>query len=120
MDLKKFDDVRVSRLRYLRREQPNVYQAIEHFSKPENKTRFRGQIYEPMVMHVSVNNMRFGKMVERHIGSETFAFFCEDKYDLKTFLEITDSLKLRVSILHFSKGNGFVRPKNPYPADFMK
>ncbi|ODM97869.1 Structural maintenance of chromosomes protein 5 [Orchesella cincta] len=82
VELSKMNDLRMSRMKYLEKEQPHVYESVQFFSKPENMARFKGRIHEPMVLHISVTDLTYGRIVERHIGySELNGFFCEHEDD---------------------------------------
>lgn len=110
-------------MKYLELDQPDVFEAVQFYSRPENRTRFKGRIHEPMVLHIAVNDLRYGRVLERHIGySELNGFFCEDKDDLEVMLQLNDQRKKRVAVTHFEgpAGGTFEKPEPFYRPEFMK
>lgn len=121
-DLGSIDDLRISRMKYLERNEPDVYETVLFFQKQENKAMFKGIIHEPMVLHISVNDLRYGCVAERHIGfAELNGFFCEDKDDVEVMLDLNEKRKRRVAVIHFEgpRTSPISKPKPVYSQDFM-
>lgn len=116
------DDLRVSRLKYLELDQPDVYEAVNFYSRPENRAKFKGQIHEPMILHIAVNDLKYGRILERHVGfPELNGFFCEDKDDVEVMMQMNEQRRKRVSVTHYAGPHeGFQKPQHCYDADFMR
>lgn len=94
-------NLRMSRLKYMQREKKDAYAAVQFFERPEIKAKLKGKIHEPMILHICVNDLKYGPVVERHIGiADMTAFFCEDKDDLEEMLNMMKPENLRISIIH--------------------
>ncbi|ODM86856.1 Structural maintenance of chromosomes protein 5 [Orchesella cincta] len=123
VELSKMNDLRMSRMKYLEKEQPHVYESVQFFSKPENMARFKGRIHEPMVLHISVTDLTYGRIVERHIGySELNGFFCEHEDDVEVMLELNKQRNKRVSVTHFEGPTTapYQRPQPQFNREFMQ
>jgi hypothetical protein len=100
-EIERLGDLRVSRLKYMQREKKDAYAAVQYFEKPENRAKLKGAIHEPMILSICVNDLKYGPVVERHIGiADMTAFFCEEKDDLETMLAMMKPQNLRISIIH--------------------
>ncbi|CAL8076088.1 unnamed protein product [Orchesella dallaii] len=122
-NLSQMNDLRVSRMKYLEKEVPHVYEAVQFYSKPENLVHFKGRIHEPLVLHIEVNDLEYGRIVEKHIGiAELNGFFVEHEDDLEVMLELNRKRKKRVTVTHFEgpKTVPFQRPPSQYSKEFMQ
>lgn len=99
-----------------------MYEAVHFYQKPENRARFKGQIHEPMVLHVFVNELKYGRVVERHIGfAELNGFFCEEKDDVELMLQLNTQRNKRVSVTHYEpSSSSFRKPESMYQPEFMR
>lgn len=103
-DIDRLCQLRTSRLKFMERERRDAYEAVAFFEKPENLKAFKGEIHEPMLLHIEVNDLKYGPVVERHIGiSDMTAFFCEEKDDLEKMLAMLKPRGIRISIIHHEK-----------------
>ncbi|CAL8094894.1 unnamed protein product [Orchesella dallaii] len=123
LELSQMNNLRVSRMKYLEKEVPDVYEAVQFFSKPENLRGITGRIHEPLILHIEVNDLEYGRIVEKHIGStELYGFFVEHKDDLKIMLELNRKRKKPVTVTHFEgpKTVPFPRPPCRFSTNFRK
>jgi hypothetical protein len=121
-EIERLGDLRVSRLKYMQRERRDSHTAVDFFSKPENQAQLKGKIHEPMILHICVNDLKYGPVVERHVGiSDMTAFFCEDKDDLEKMLSMMKPLNLRISIIHHeAPPASWKAPKPTLRQDFLR
>jgi len=119
-ELRRMENMRDSRMAYLNRFEPQVSKMVKHFEKEENRTRFKGAIHEPMILHVSVNDLTYGNVAEKHIPrSDLTAFFCEDKDDLYHVSETGKQMGARISVIHHVCPQGFQKPSPTVPRDVL-
>ncbi|XP_037075659.1 structural maintenance of chromosomes protein 5-like [Pollicipes pollicipes] len=85
------------RLQILRGRDRDLYKAVLWLR--ENATRFKGTVHEPMILLLDVFDKRFAKYVETSIPwGDLFAFTCENREDMKEFLQQTRNRQgLRIS-----------------------
>lgn len=110
-------------MKYLEAEQRDVADTVRYFSNPENRKRFKGEIHEPMILHIAVNDLKFGRVLERHVGfAEMNGFFCENRDDVEVMLEINEQRGKRVSVTHYEgpRNGVYKKPAPQYSADFMR
>uniref|UniRef100_H3DCC8 Structural maintenance of chromosomes protein 5 n=1 Tax=Tetraodon nigroviridis TaxID=99883 RepID=H3DCC8_TETNG len=65
----------------------------------QNRNRFNGNVYEPMLLVINVKDHRFAKYVENHIPFQDLrAFVFQRKDDMETFMsEVRDKMNLKVN-----------------------
>uniref|UniRef100_A0A674PF14 Structural maintenance of chromosomes protein 5 n=1 Tax=Takifugu rubripes TaxID=31033 RepID=A0A674PF14_TAKRU len=65
----------------------------------QNRNRFRGNVYEPMLLEINVKDHRFAKYVENHISFQDLrAFVFQRKEDMEIFMsEVRDKMNLKVN-----------------------
>ncbi|TWW56589.1 structural maintenance of chromosomes protein 5 [Takifugu flavidus] len=65
----------------------------------QNRNRFRGNVYEPMLLEINVKEHRFAKYVENHISFQDLrAFVFQRKEDMEIFMsEVRDKMNLKVN-----------------------
>lgn len=95
-DLQRNQDVVEIRFNILRQRHIHAYKAALWLR--ENKHRFRKNVYEPIMTQINVIDQQCAKYVEMHIPfNDMAAFVCEDKEDMKTFMNIVrDTLNHKV------------------------
>jgi len=98
--IKNMEDVDRNRLEMLRRDRPQVHEAVVWLR--ENKARFRGPIYEPLVLSLNIKDAKMGKYVENRVNyNDRIAFFCEDKADMNELLQVLREEKgLAINVAH--------------------
>uniref|UniRef100_A0A4W3I3Y1 Structural maintenance of chromosomes protein 5 n=1 Tax=Callorhinchus milii TaxID=7868 RepID=A0A4W3I3Y1_CALMI len=89
----------------------------------ENKDKFKGRIFEPIMLELNMKDSRNAKYIENHIPmNDLRAFVCENQTDMEIFLhEVRDKQRLKVNAVcapsnsaylyfysTFSKHYGFV------------
>ncbi|XP_064620307.1 structural maintenance of chromosomes protein 5-like isoform X3 [Lineus longissimus] len=90
-------DVHNKRMELLRHKHKPTYDAVQWLR--ENKHRFKGDIYEPMMLLINVPRPEHAKYVENHISyNDMKAFVCKEPDDVNMFLELTrDEMNLAVN-----------------------
>ena len=114
-ELQTLNQLRSSRLMYLQRRYPEVYKAVEYFfGNPANQSVFKGEIHEPLILSIFLNDYTFGKVAERCIPNHDFVgIFVEHNDDLELMLKIAQEKRLgKISVLCHSKPKNFKRPKS--------
>lgn len=121
-DIERLGDLRVSRMKYMQRERRDAFQAVNFFSNEENKAKLKGKIHEPMILHICVNDLKYGPVVERHIGiADMTAFFCEDKDDVEVVLALMKPLGIRISVIHHeAPPQDWQKPKPCFKPEFLR
>lgn len=121
-DILRLGDLRVSRMKYMQRERKDAYAAVNFFEKPENRATLKGIIHEPMILKICVNDLKYGPIVERHIGiADMTAFFCEEKDDLEVMLAMMKPLNLRISIIHHeAPPTNWQKPKPTFKSEYLR
>lgn len=102
--LKKLDDVRANRMQYLRQADPDAAKAVDWLSK--NKHVFRGKVYEPVMLEVTVKDGRYTAHVESCINWIIMrTFVCETRADYDYFTsECIDKHRLRINVAEVEGG----------------
>jgi hypothetical protein len=114
------ENMRDSRLTYLQRFEPAVYKMVKYFEKEENRSRFRGKVHEPMILHVSVNDLKYGNVAEKHIPrTDLTAFLCENKDDVYLVSETGKQMGNRISVIHHVCPQGFRKPSAQVSRELM-
>ncbi|CAG7730182.1 unnamed protein product [Allacma fusca] len=124
-ELNTMNEFRNSRIHYLERRSPDVAKAAKYFFDPENQAtiqqRLIGKIHEPLILHINVNDLAYGSVAERHIPpSDLTAFFCENKNDVKTLIQMSLEKNWRVSVIHHDMGANFVKPQSIMTEEYRR
>ena len=123
-ELRAMSEFRSSRMKYLTRNYPDTARAVEFFSKPENREQANlgGELHEPMILHVYVNDLNYGKIAERCLaGSDLVAFYVEDRDDVQRMLQAAKVFNLgKISVIHHSHPKRFQKPTTPFSEDMMR
>jgi len=115
-------DMKVSRMKYLERFFPDVHRTYKYFEIEENRAKLKGKLWDPPILHVFVDDLKYGSVAEKHIRtSDLTAFYCEHKDDVYTISDlVSKELKARVSVIHHVCPAGFRKPRSTFPAEFMR
>lgn len=94
-----------AKLNYLQNNFPDAYAAVMWLR--QNQSMFRGKIYEPMIMEISVRSNEYSKYIENCVKvQDLIAFTCEESEDMNKFLKICRiDNKLQVNAVHSPAGN---------------
>lgn len=94
--LQRLDSVKERRLRLLEQSDPDTYKAVLWLR--ENASLFRGKIYEPVMLEVSIRDPRMADAVEGCINFAALkTFVCEMQDDYDLFGKMMDTQRLRVN-----------------------
>lgn len=93
-----------AKLNYLHNNYPDAYKAVMWLRK--NQSMFRGKIYEPMIMELSVRANDYSKYIENCVKiQDLIAFTCEESEDMNKFLKICRvEQELQVNAVHSPAG----------------
>ncbi|XP_034951339.1 structural maintenance of chromosomes protein 5 [Chelonus insularis] len=99
-ELKQLSDVQSKRLDLLRSMNSHAYEAVMWLRN--NRDKFRSVIYEPMILHIDIKELKYGKFFEKIIPRRDLeAFVCEDKQDMNLLLRyLRDQQNLVVNVVH--------------------
>uniref|UniRef100_A0A6Q2WT45 Structural maintenance of chromosomes protein 5 n=1 Tax=Esox lucius TaxID=8010 RepID=A0A6Q2WT45_ESOLU len=92
----------------------DTYSAIQWLR--QNKNLFSGNVYEPMMLVISVRNPEHAKYVENHIPfNDLRAFVFQKREDMEKFMaEVRDKQNLKVNAVFAPDGSGATRiPSRP-------
>lgn len=97
--LSKLSDVADYKMKLLERTYRDAYQGVQWVN--ENRSRFRGQVYGPMFLHLTVDDVNNAKYVENCISNrDLIAFMCEYKEDTTTLLvELNERKHLKINVV---------------------
>ncbi|XP_075160033.1 structural maintenance of chromosomes 5 isoform X2 [Haematobia irritans] len=98
--LESLENVNEQKLKFLKTKFPDVYEAIKWLD--ENSHMFRGRVYKPIIMELSVTNPDHAKYLENTIPlRDLLAFSCENTSDLSLLTtELCNKKNLLVNISH--------------------
>ena len=123
-DLKAMSDFRSSRMKFLERSNADAAKAVQYFRDPANveAAGFRGPIHEPLILHIYVNDLAYGKIAEQCVPqTDLSAYFCENKEDLRKMMAITKQKGWRISCIHHAMPQNFRKPRaNWYSEEAMR
>ena len=68
---RRLSNVKVQRLRQLETSNPGISELVRWLDVPENKSRFRGQVFGPILCEISVDNPQNAAYLEQHCPSES-------------------------------------------------
>lgn len=121
-ELRRMGEMRVARMKYLERFVPDVYKTLRYFESEENRAKLKGKLWDPPILHVFVDDLKYGSVAEKHIRtSDLTAFYCEHKDDVYTVSDLVSrDLKARVSIIYHVCPPGFRKPRSSFSPDFMR
>lgn len=99
-ELQRLRNVANQRLSLLQHRHPDVYRGTMWLR--ENKHRFSGNVYEPIVLETNLKDPSYAKYVEAVISNKDLvAFTFEDKDDMNRAMRILrDEMNLRLNFLH--------------------
>uniref|UniRef100_UPI00358F0853 structural maintenance of chromosomes protein 5-like n=1 Tax=Myxine glutinosa TaxID=7769 RepID=UPI00358F0853 len=107
------------RLEKLRLRYPDTHEAVLWLK--QNKGRFQGLVFEPVMLLIHVKSQPFAKYIENHIAMKYLkAFVFEKENDMESFLKLMrDEKHLRVNAVRAPSmpSNSF---KAPYSLDDLK
>ncbi|XP_059830738.1 structural maintenance of chromosomes protein 5 [Hypanus sabinus] len=97
VNIKRLEDMMNFKEAKLRDRFRDTYNAVLWLR--ENKNKFRGHIYEPIMLELNMKDSRNAKYIENHISlNDLRAFVCVNMEDMDTFLrEVRDKQKLKVN-----------------------
>ncbi|RXM95464.1 Structural maintenance of chromosomes protein 5 [Acipenser ruthenus] len=116
---KKLEDMMNMKQEKLRERYLDTYKAFTWLR--ENKDRFKGRVYEPMMLVISVKDPRSAKFIENHIPlNDLRAFVFQKQEDMEIFLkEVRDTQKLRVNAVLAPAPSCANRPP-PRPIEYLQ
>ncbi|KAK6493008.1 structural maintenance of chromosomes protein 5-like [Huso huso] len=116
---KKLEDMMNMKQEKLRERYLDTYKAFTWLR--ENKDRFKGRVYEPMMLVISVKDPRSAKFIENHIPlNDLRAFVFQKQEDMEIFLkEVRDTQKLRVNAVLAPAQSCANRPP-PRPIEYLQ
>uniref|UniRef100_A0A4W3I449 Structural maintenance of chromosomes protein 5 n=1 Tax=Callorhinchus milii TaxID=7868 RepID=A0A4W3I449_CALMI len=78
----------------------------------ENKDKFKGRIFEPIMLELNMKDSRNAKYIENHIPmNDLRAFVCENQTDMEIFLhEVRDKQRLKVNAVCAPSNSAAKRP----------
>ncbi|KAI8377088.1 hypothetical protein EDC96DRAFT_251133 [Choanephora cucurbitarum] len=96
------DDVAKQRLNKLKRDYPDTVAAFDWLRN--NKQRFSGRVYEPLVLHLNLKDDKYADIVENALGGPRSSlyrvFICEKQEDYRLFTDYAvDKMKWKVGIV---------------------
>ncbi|XP_067886687.1 structural maintenance of chromosomes protein 5 isoform X2 [Heterodontus francisci] len=96
-NIKRLEDMMHIKETNLRNRFKDTYNAVLWLR--QNRNRFRGHIYEPIMLELNVKDSRNAKYIENHISmNDMRAFVCVNMDDMDAFLsEVRDKQKLKVN-----------------------
>ncbi|XP_049798383.1 structural maintenance of chromosomes protein 5-like [Schistocerca nitens] len=99
-ELQRLRNVANQRLSLLQHRHPDVYRGTMWLR--ENKHRFSGNVYDPIVLETNLKDPSYAKYVEAVISNrDLLAFTFEDKDDMNNAMRILrDEMNLRLNFLH--------------------
>ncbi|XP_010876179.2 structural maintenance of chromosomes protein 5 [Esox lucius] len=112
--LRSLDDMMKIKEAKLRGRSRDTYSAIQWLR--QNKNLFSGNVYEPMMLVISVRNPEHAKYVENHIPfNDLRAFVFQKREDMEKFMaEVRDKQNLKVNAVFAPDGSGATRiPSRP-------
>ncbi|KAI8390360.1 hypothetical protein BD560DRAFT_6931 [Blakeslea trispora] len=101
-DKQQLDDVTRQRLNKLKRDYPDTVTAFEWLRN--NKQRFSGRIYEPLILYLNLKDDKYADLVENALGGPRSSvyrvFICEKQEDYRLFTDYAvDKMKWKVGIV---------------------
>lgn len=98
--LKADENERERRIDLLRQRFPDTYKAMEWLK--ENRQLFRGQVYDPIMMELAVNQVEHAKYIETAIGvRDLTAFTCTNVEDMNLLLKkLRIDRRLKCNVVH--------------------
>lgn len=108
-----------AKLNFLRDAYGDTYQAVVWLR--ENKDRFRGRIYEPLIIEINVRSNEYCKYIENTVSvRDLIAFTCEEAEDMNLLIKILrNEMKLDVNVLHSVKSSN-IRFKSKTPINEVR
>ncbi|KAH1016117.1 hypothetical protein HUJ04_007390 [Dendroctonus ponderosae] len=110
----KIENVKQIRFEQLRKLNKDAYSAVLWLR--ENKDKFKGEIFEPIMLELNVLDKSKSKYVESLVPfRDRLAFTCTDKYDMNLFIGyIRKQQGLSVNVLHSGPAStDYKKPKIP-------
>lgn len=106
--IKTLNSVADSKLNFIQTNFPDAYEAVMWLRN--NQHMFKGRIYEPMVMEISVRSVEYSKYIENCVKiQDLIAFTCEQTDDMNQFLKIMRvDMKLQINAIHSNAANGIL------------
>lgn len=97
--LQRLSSVNDYKMSILERSYPDSYKALRWIQ--ENRNMFRGRIYGPIFVDLTVDDVSNAKYVEMCVGNrDLLAFLCENKEDTNTLLiELTERMHLKINVV---------------------
>ncbi|KAI1904927.1 hypothetical protein AGOR_G00010720 [Albula goreensis] len=95
--LKNLEDMMKRKEENLSRRFRDTYNALQWLR--HNRERFKGKVYEPMMLVINVKDARHAKYIESHLPQNDLkAFVFEKQEDMEVFMtEVRDNQRLRVN-----------------------
>uniref|UniRef100_A0A8C4T7Q5 Structural maintenance of chromosomes protein 5 n=2 Tax=Erpetoichthys calabaricus TaxID=27687 RepID=A0A8C4T7Q5_ERPCA len=112
--IKELEDMMNMKVNKLKQRFNETYKAIEWLR--ENRDRFQGNVYEPMMLVINMKDPRHAKYVEHHISTNDLrAFVFQRRDDMELFLkEVREIRRYRVNtILAPAKSMAHQPPSRP-------
>uniref|UniRef100_A0A4W3I168 Structural maintenance of chromosomes protein 5 n=1 Tax=Callorhinchus milii TaxID=7868 RepID=A0A4W3I168_CALMI len=108
--LKRLEDMMNIKETRLRDRFRDTYNAILWLR--ENKDKFKGRIFEPIMLELNMKDSRNAKYIENHIPmNDLRAFVCENQTDMEIFLhEVRDKQRLKVNAVCAPSNSAAKRP----------
>ncbi|KAI8647313.1 hypothetical protein BD408DRAFT_171311 [Parasitella parasitica] len=99
--MKQLENVKEQRMRLLTGQYPDVARAYEWLK--ENRHRFSGQVYDPVVLLLNLKDSRYAAQVEQALGgfrsSHLRQFICEKREDYQLMTRICiDQHKMKINV----------------------
>ncbi|XP_018790213.1 PREDICTED: structural maintenance of chromosomes protein 5 [Bactrocera latifrons] len=103
--LERANDVHAQKLELLQAKFPDVYRAVQWLT--DHQHLFRGTVYKPMILELSVLDPEHAKYFENVISiRDLLAFTCEDKDDVSLLVsELCVKQKLHINVGHAPASN---------------
>ncbi|CAO3684313.1 unnamed protein product [Umbelopsis vinacea] len=99
--LQDLQNVRKQRLEKLKEKDLDTFKAVQWLE--ENRDRFTGPVYEPMLLEINIKDPRYASAIESILGGaqgpHLKVFTCELQQDYRLFTsEVVDKLNLKVNV----------------------
>ncbi|EDV40819.1 uncharacterized protein Dana_GF23727 [Drosophila ananassae] len=101
----RLQNVKTQKLEEISLRNPNLAKAMNWLA--QNKQRYKGNVYDPMIFELSMQNIDAAKYLENVVKQrDLMAFSCEDKEDMSDMInELCVKQKLGVNIIYCAPSN---------------
>lgn len=98
--IRKMENIDHQKLLAIREINPDVYTAVIWLR--ENKDKFEGKIYGPMILELSVKKMEDAIYIENTVSNrDLYGFTCESRNDMNLLVKLlVEQKNLKISVLN--------------------